>query len=118
MNYNNGGIETAKKLIPELEKLTNCQCTSRWVYSEAHETQEFRKTISITDIVDIARADFVLLAPLSKTARGMHVEMGLALGLDKPIYLYRPANIEGVGFDVLCLEWKKEWKEAIERLTS
>jgi hypothetical protein len=116
MNYNNGGIEIAKKLIPELEKLTQCQCTSRWVFSEAHERQEFRKTISITDIADIARSDFVLLCPLSKTARGCHVEMGLALGLDKPIYLYRPKEIEGVGFDILCLEWKLEWKLKLEEL--
>lgn len=116
MNYNGGGIQTAKKLIPELEKMTGHQCTSRWVWSEAHESHEFIMTIGVTDIIDVSRADYVLLAPLTGTARGCHVEMGLALGLDKPTYLYRPKGADSVGFDGLCKPWKPEWIDAIERL--
>lgn len=114
MNYNGGGIEIAKRLIPELEKLTGDTCTSRWVFSEAHEHHEFRLTIAATDLSDIARSDYLILAPLTKTARGCHVEMGLGLGLDKPVYLYRPDSIDGVGFDSLCLPWKDEWRAAIQ----
>ena len=116
MNYNGGGIEIAKRLIPELEKLTGHQCTSRWVWSEAHEGHEFRKTIAVTDVQDVARADYVLLAPLTGTARGCHVEMGLALAGDKPCYLYRPKELDGTGFDSVCLPWKLEWIGAIERI--
>ena len=116
MNYNGGGIEIAKKLIPQLELMTGHQCTSRWVWSEAHESHEFRLTIATTDIIDISRSDYVLLAPLTGTARGMHFEMGLAIGVDKPVYLYRPKEIDGTGFDSVCLPWKDEWKLVIEYL--
>ena len=114
MNYNGGGIQVAKKLIPELEARTGHQCTSRWVWSEAHESAEFRLTIATTDLADIARANYVILAPLTGTARGCHVEMGLALGLDKPVYLYRPKGMDGVGFDSLCKKWPPEWIAALE----
>jgi nucleoside 2-deoxyribosyltransferase len=116
MNYHDGGIDLAKKLAPELEKLTGDNCTSRWHHSEAHEKAEFRRTIATTDLADIARAHYVILAPLSKTARGLHVEMGLALGLDKPVYLYRPDSVDGVGFDALCMPWKPEWIKALEAI--
>lgn len=109
MNYNGGGIEIAKMLAPELEALTGDQCTSRWHHSEAHKHREFRLTIASTDLSDIARADYVILGPLTGTARGVHVELGLAIGLDKPVYLYRPAGIEGTGFDSLCIPWRDEW---------
>ncbi|GEM_PF-3927091 len=115
MNYNGGGIQVAKLLAPELEKLTGDQCTSRWHHSEAHEHHEFRLTIATTDLADIARADYVILGAFTGTSRGLHVEMGLALGLDKPVYLYRPNRIDGVGFDVLCLKWKPEWIQALTR---
>ncbi|HEV2120602.1 MAG TPA: hypothetical protein VGS11_10950 [Candidatus Bathyarchaeia archaeon] len=116
MNFNGGGIEIAKKLIPMLEELTGDQCTSRWVWSEAHKSQEFRLTIAITDLVDISRADYVLLAPLTETSRGAHVEQGFAFGQDKPVYLYRPKEINGTGFDSLCKPWKDEWIQALEEI--
>ena len=116
MNYCNGGIQIAKKLAPELEKLTSDRCTSRWHHSEAHKHIMFRKTIVCTDVADIARADYVIIAPLTKTSRGSHVEMGLALGLDKPVYLYRPDGIDGTGFDALCNDWKPEWVEALKNI--
>lgn len=40
--------------------------------------------------------------------------MGLALGLDKPVYLYRPKGMDGVGFDSLCKKWPPEWIAALE----
>ena len=116
MNYNGGGIEIGKRLAPELERLTSDQCTSRWLHSEIHERKEFRLTIALTDLSDIARADYVILAPLTQTARGCHVEMGLAIGLDKPVYLYRPDAMDGVGFDSVCLRWKDEWIAELEKL--
>src|SRR5437870_7533236 len=116
MNCNGGGIKVAKLLAPELEKLTGDQCTSRWMHSEAHEKREFRLTIASTDLSDISRADYVILAPLTETSRGCHVEMGLAIGLDKPVYLYRPDGIDGTGFDSLCLPWRVEWIVAIKNI--
>lgn len=113
MNYNDGGIYVARRLIPRLEVLLDQPCTSRWVYSEAHESPAYRLTIATTDLADIARSRIVLLAPLTKTSRGLHVEMGLALALDKPVFLHRPDGIEGVGFDSLCLPWRPEWIEAL-----
>lgn len=118
MNYNNGGLEIAKRLIPELERLTGHHCTSRWVWSKVPVSDEFRLTIATTDLADIARADYVVLAPLTGTARGCHVEMGLAIGLDKPVYLYRPDSVDGVEFDVLCKAWPQAWVEAIQRILS
>lgn len=38
MNYNGGGIEVAKKLIPELEKLTGHQCTNQSVRGAANRS--------------------------------------------------------------------------------
>lgn len=116
MNYNGGGIQIAKKLAPRLETLTGDQCTSRWIHSEAHEHHEFRLTIASTDLADIARADYVILGALTQTSRGLHVEMGLGLGLDKPVYLYRPPDIDGVGFDSLCLKWKPAWIAALNEI--
>ena len=116
MNYNGGGIQIAKQLAPEIEKLTLDECTSRWIHSETHEKKGFRLTIASTDLADIARSDYVLLAPLTQTSRGCHVEMGLAIGLDKPVYLYRPSDIDGTGFDSLCLPWKPEWIDALKKL--
>jgi nucleoside 2-deoxyribosyltransferase len=114
MNYSNGGIKVAKKLAPKLELLTGDQCTSRWHHSEEHEYKEFRKTIACTDVSDVARADYVICCPLTETSRGSHVEMGLGLGLDKPVYLYRPEGMDGTGFDSLCNEWKPEWIKALQ----
>lgn len=116
MNYNGGGIQIAKQLAPELERLTGHQCTSRWIWSEAHESKDFRLTIATTDLADIARADYVILAPLTETSRGCHVELGLALGLDKPVYLYRPDGIDGTGFDSLCKRWPLDWGVALKRI--
>jgi hypothetical protein len=118
MNYNGEpmGITIAKKLIPELVALTGHSCTSRWPWSEAHEQKEFRLTIAVTDALDIARADYVILGPLTGTSRGVHVEQGIALGLDKPVYLYRPDKFDGTGFDAICLPWKENWKNALFRI--
>lgn len=44
--------------------------------------------------------------------------MGLAIGLDKPVYLYRPGSVDGVEFDVLCKAWPQAWVEAIQRILS
>lgn len=116
MNYNGGGIQIAKRLIPKLEEATGCQCTSRWVWSEAHEHKDFRLTIAATDLSDIARADFLIVAPLTGTSRGVHVEIGLGIALDKPVFLYRPKEFDGTGFDSLCLPWRKDWVDALERI--
>lgn len=114
MSYSNGGIDVAKRLAPELEKMTGDKCTSRWHHSEAHEHHEFRRTIACTDVADVAQADYVIAAPLNKASKGTHVEIGLALGLDKPVYLFRPKENDGCGFDTLCNEWKPEWIQALK----
>lgn len=116
MNYNGGGIEIARQLAPMLELMTGDKCVSRWFHSEAHKHGEFRRTIACSDVADIAQSDYVVLAPLSRTSRGTHVEMGLALGLDKPVYLYRPDGIDGVGFDALCIPWRPDWIAVLDEL--
>jgi nucleoside 2-deoxyribosyltransferase len=118
MNYNGGGIQVAKKLIPELEARTGHQCTSRWVWSEAHEGHDFRLTIAATDLADIARANYVILARLTKTARGCCCEEGMAIALDKPVYLYLAPDVEPIGFDSLCQPWKEEWLTRLNTVLS
>lgn len=102
MNYNNNGIQIAKEFAQYIENTTGDKCISRWHNSKAHQSQENHLTIALTDALDIAQADYVILCPLTPTSRGTHVEQGLALALDKPTYLYRPPHIEGTAFDSLC----------------
>lgn len=118
-NYNipghpGGGCALARKLIRAMEGATGDHCTSRWPYSAAHVTQGNRLTISITDIIDISSSDYVILIPLTPTARGCHVELGLSLGLDKPTFLYRPNGEEGTGFDSVAKPCPPEWRRVID----
>lgn len=114
MNYHAKGAPIARLLIPKLEAATGDRCTARWPYSPSHRLQGIRASIALTDVQDVARSDYVILAPLTMTARGCHVEMGLAFGLDKPCYLYRPDGVEGTAFDALCLPMPGGWRVLIE----
>ena len=101
------GAIVAVRVMRALEKATGAVCTARWPWSE-HEN------IGLTCLFDIARADFVILAPLNDTARGTHVEMGAALALDKPTYLYPSSHRDPTHFDRLCLPLPETWRQAIE----
>ena len=125
MNYHDGGAAIARKLIPKMEEVTGDQCTARWPFSPSHALQGIRASIALTDALDVARSNYVVLVPLSRTARGLHVEMGLAFGLDKPCYLFRPdvqvvdgepvtIRIEGTAYDAFCLQMPPEWIKVIE----
>lgn len=115
MNYHEGGGAIARLLIPRLEAATGDRCTARWPYSPSHRLQGIRASIALTDVQDVARSDYVILAPLTKTSRGCHVEMGIAFGLDKPCYLHRPDGLEGTAFDALCLPMPAAWKALIDQ---
>jgi nucleoside 2-deoxyribosyltransferase len=110
----NGGQTLARALVLALEKVTGDRCTSRWIFVAYHSEGWFAKQAAVADMIDLARADYVIVVPQTKTSRGTHVEMGLALALDKPTYLWRPPGIEGVAFDQLCLELPEEWRATIE----
>lgn len=114
MNYHDNGATIARLLIPKIEAATGDRCTSRWPYSPSHRLQGIRASIALTDVQDVARADYIVLVPLTRTARGCHVEMGLAFGLDKPCYLYRPDDLEGTAFDALCLPMPPSWTVLID----
>lgn len=114
MNYHDGGAAIARSLIKRLEQETGDRCTSRWPYSKSHVLQGIRASIALTDMLDLAQADYVILVPLTGTARGVHVEMGAAYGLDKPVYLFRPDGLEGTAFDAFCLPMPTPWLNAIE----
>lgn len=111
------GQALARKLVAVFEDLTGDHCTAQWPFSEWHSKPGMGKTISVTDIMDLASADYLIAIPITGTARGCHVEIGLALGRDKPVYLYRPSpKSSPTGFDEMCHEFPENWKVAVNPL--
>jgi len=118
-NEPGGGARKARSIINLLERITDWHCTSRWPWSPFHGVGEIRTnvgptplTIATTDLVDIGRADVVILLANTGTCRGMHVELGVALALDKPVFLHRHG--EGTAFDSLTKPWEKVWEVSLE----
>jgi hypothetical protein len=109
------GIERARRVRDAIERVTGDTCTSRWIDHPFQNRDEFLLTVAVTDICDVAAADYVVVLPLTVTCRGTHVEMGLALAWGKPTYLYIPRGRDPMAFDKLCLKPPMLMQEAIER---
>lgn len=97
-----GGAEVARLAIPWLEDFYGAKCTSKWPFDFAHGEPWYAKQAAETDVQSVKDADFVLFLPLTKTSRGTHVEMGMAIALGKPVYGQRFAEgDDGTAFDAL-----------------
>lgn len=119
MNFNfpgkdGEGAKLAVKLKSELERETGMFCTSRWMLHAHHGKDGYGRIVALTDLMDVARAECLIAIPLTKTARGTHIEIGAALGLDKPVFLYSPKGRSPTAFDSLCLDLPADWKETIQ----
>jgi len=113
-----GGVLTAERMAEALERVTGARCTSRWIWATHHHRVEgsgpMGTILASTDLIDIARADFVVIVPLTPTSRGAHVELGAALALDKPTFLYSHKDRDPTAFDSLAVPVPPAWREAIE----
>ncbi len=123
MNFNfpgfpNCGARLARKIMRALETETGDRCTSRWPWHVHHEKSGMGLPAAVADIVDISRADYVILAPMTDTARGTHVEMGFALALDIPVYLYSKKDRKPTAFDSLCLPATEQMAYSIDSVMS
>lgn len=114
-NNPNGGAILARTVARKIEELSKAHCVSRWFYHLYLENSSFY-TAAVADIIDISSADFVVVLPLTKTSRGTHVELGIALALAKPVYLYSPPDRSPTSFDMLCQTMPKEWRDAIDAI--
>lgn len=119
MNYNlpgrpGAGAALARDLIRGLEAITRCRCTSSWPFEEPHSWPGFGRSAAVQDLVDLSLADFMIAVPLTGTSRGTHVEIGAALALGKPVYLYATDGRDPTGFDSLCYELPPGWRSVIE----
>ena len=99
-----GGLRRGRLIAAALTELLDARCTSRWLHSYVHLLHGFGRTAALTDVVDVAQADVLVAVPQSPTSRGTHVEIGMALALDKPVFLYRVRGRDPTAFDHLCLE--------------
>ena len=108
------GLLRARRVRDALELLTGDSCTSRWIDHPFQNQDAYLKTVAVTDICDVAMADYVIVLPLTTTCRGTHVEMGLALAWGKPTYLYVPSGRDPMAFDELCLKLPEPWRFVIE----
>lgn len=111
------GIAVARKIAANIEQAMGWRCTARWFSSQYHYNAEegaLPAQAAAVDMADIARADLAVVAPLTPTSRGCHVEIGIALGLDKPVLLYRAKGRNPTAFDYLCAEPPQAVVDAIE----
>lgn len=112
------GVSTAERMAKALEAATGARCTSRWIWAVHHHRLEgagnMGTILAATDLIDVARADFVVIAPLTGTSRGAHVELGFALALDKPTFLYSPPDRDPTAFDSLGVPLPEPWRKALE----
>lgn len=111
------GVVIARKIAAAIERTMGWRCTSRWFDSRYHYNAELGALpaqAAAVDMADIARADCVVAAPLTPTSRGCHVEIGIALGLDRSVYLYRVKGRDPTAFDYLCAEPPASVRTAIE----
>lgn len=112
------GIDVARRVAQSLERVTGAVCISRWLGHPRLNDDAYLKTLALADAMDLAVADFVIVVPLTGSARGVHVEMGMGLMAGKPVYLYAPPGRDPVAFDELCLRLPLMWAEAIEDVLS
>jgi len=110
----NGNLPVARRMAAEIMLATGHRCTSRWMYHDSHVARGFGKHAALSDLVDIASADYVVAVPLTKTSRGCHVEFGFGYGMDKPIYIIAPIDRDPTAFDFLGVEPPSEVVEAVQ----
>lgn len=111
-----GGARLAVRLKSELERTTGMFCTSRWMLHPHHGKDGYGRIVALTDLMDVARADCLIAIPLTRTARGTHLEIGAAIGLDKPVYLVAPKDRSPTAFDSICLDTPYDWVKAIQKV--
>lgn len=107
------GADFAVKAIALVEELTGDKCTAHWPTDQRHGEKWYAKQAAVVDLADVARADYLIFAPLTGTSRGTHVELGYAMALGKPVYGWRPDGIEGTAFDALVTPLKWNVADAI-----
>ena len=98
-----GALPIAHKLVHAIEQATGDRCVSRWMYHKQQNQDPYLDLMAVVNLVDIAQADYVVVVPLTPTSRGVHVEMGMALSMGKPTYIYRPPGLDSLAFDGLCM---------------
>ena len=82
-------IEQVRKISNEL-KLKGYIHTYDWTQNEKINSFEKLATIGVKEKEAVMNSDFlVILLPAGK---GSHIELGIALGLGKRIYIYSPTN--------------------------
>lgn len=98
-----GGALVAERAIPRIEAATGWKCTSKWPFDFRHGEPWYAKQAAETDFQSVKDADAVLFLPLTKTSRGTHVELGMAIALGKTRYGWRfePTD-DGTAFDAFC----------------
>jgi nucleoside 2-deoxyribosyltransferase len=80
-------IETVRLVSKQLIKKGYIQ-TYDWTKNERASTLQDLKEIGQAEKIAVMEADFIIV--LLPAGRGSHIEMGIALGQGKEIYLYSP----------------------------
>lgn len=111
---------TAKEAREDLQRLGHT-CTSRWhfatlsIHREKLDPEAMRQG-GIIDLEDISSANvFIMFTWVPNQRGGRHVEMGYALGLNKPMVIIGP--LENNPFQFLSqIRQYDSWKEFLETL--
>ncbi|MCG7344867.1 group-specific protein [Sporosarcina sp. ACRSL] len=82
-------IETVRLVSMQLKDKGFIQ-TYDWTGNDRASTIEDLKNIGIKEKDAVMAADFVII--LLPAGKGSHIELGIALGLEKRIYLYSPTD--------------------------
>lgn len=110
-----GAIPVARRIAAEVALATGHRITSRWMFSSSHVARGYGKHAGLSDLLDIASADYVLIVPLTKTSRGCHLEAGCGFGMDKPVHIVAPEDRDPTAFDHLCIETPQKIVDAVQR---
>lgn len=111
-----GSLATAQRLAYFIEGVTGDRCIARWPFHKLQNQDHFLPLMAVVNLEDIAQADYVVVVPLTSSSRGCHVELGMALAMGKPTYLYRPPGQDEVAFDQLCMKPPADMLKAIKEV--
>lgn len=82
-------IETVRFISKQLRDMGYIH-TYDWTKNERTSTIEELKEIGIQEVKAVKESDFIIV--LMPAGKGSHIELGIALGQGKRIYLYSPNN--------------------------
>lgn len=84
-------IESVRNINQELQRI-GCIHTYDWTQNDRASSREELERIGREEKRAVMESDFIIV--LLPAGKGSHIELGIALGLGKKVFLYSPENAE------------------------